>query len=192
VREIISASVAAGAAVCTLDPAEARDRDLAFRDMEQARTEDIAISDIVPSIRSGLVDPATGGLRLPEFVLEDENGVRHVDRFLDGRFTLLCTKPFAPNAFRQWADIGGQVIQVGGPVGSGQSPRDADGRLASWFADRASSWAIIRPDRYVFAAGADQAALDDAARSLSAQLFLAARSPAEQPVRDHHVEANLP
>lgn len=192
VREIISASVAAGAAVCTLDPAEARDRDLTFRDMEQARTEDIAISDIVPSIRSGLVDPATGGLRLPEFVLEDENGVRHVDRFLDGRFTLLCTKPFAPNAFRQWADIGGQVIQVGGPVGSGQSPRDADGRLASWFADRASSWAIIRPDRYVFAAGADQAALDDAARSLSAQLFLAARSPAEQPVRDHHVEANLP
>jgi 3-(3-hydroxy-phenyl)propionate hydroxylase len=192
VRAVISASVEAGAAVCTLDPAEARDRDLAFRDMEQARTQDIAISDIVPPIRSGLVDPATGGSRLPEFVLEDEEGTRHIDRFLDGRFTLLCTKPFALDACRQWEDIGGQVIQVGACTGFGQSPGDADGRLASWFADRSISWAIIRPDRYVFAAGADQTILDEAARDLSAQLFTAARTEAEQSARDHHVEANLP
>ena len=192
VREIISASVAAGAAVCTLDPVQARDRDLAFREMEQARTQDIAISDIVPPIRAGLVDPATGGLRLPEFVLEDEKGARHVDRFLDGRFTLLCTEPFGLDAFRHWADIGGQTIQVGDAAGSGQNPRDADGRLASWFVDHSSSWAITRPDRYVFATGADQAGLDEAVRSLSAQLSLAPRAEAEQFVRDHHVEANLP
>jgi 3-(3-hydroxy-phenyl)propionate hydroxylase len=191
VREIISASVAAGAAVCTLDPAEARDRDKAFRDMEQARTQDVAISDIVPPIHAGLVDPATGGMRLPEFMLDGVDGIGRIDSLLDGRFTLLCLQELPFDAPGQWAEIDGQLIKLAPENAPGHKLHDADGRIFSWFANRGLSWAIVRPDRYVFAMGNDRADLGRAMESLFAQLFLATPAHENRRAADQHVEANL-
>lgn len=168
VRAIMSASVAAGAEVCKLDPAEARARDAAFRAIERERAGGtVAMTDVVPPIRAGLVDAATGGERLPEFVIGD----RHVDTLLDGRFTLLVAGD-AGIADPRWNALGGQRLA---------GLADADNHLAAWFQDAGADWAIVRPDRYVYAIGHGQRALESAA----ARLFeaIAARPSATQPIR---------
>lgn len=149
VRAIVSASVAAGAAVCTLDPDEAARRDEAFREAERRRDGTVAMADIVPPIRSGVVDPSSGGMRLPEFVVDTPGGRRHFDRLLDGRFALVTTDE-AGLAIDdpRWRAIDGRTCAV------------SDKRLADWLGERAADWALVRPDRYVFATGRGRAALD--------------------------------
>lgn len=165
VRAIISASVAAGAAVCTLDPVEALARDAAFRAEENARRREVAMTDIVPPIRNGLVDPATGGMRLPEFVVRRGEELLHIDTVLADRFTLLSRDPLVGAQGPEWMSIGGQSIAIGGGV-----IRDADDRLEQWLADQQAQWVIVRPDRYVFASGIDQSALTTALESLFTKL----------------------
>lgn len=166
VREIISASVAAGTAVCKLDPDEALARDAAFRALEAARDRPVAISDIVPPVRAGLVDPVTGGMRLPEFVVLSGSELRHIDGLLDGRFTLLSLEPTLSASRPDWIAIGGQELVLG-VAGAGEAElKDADGRLAAWFTERKICWAIVRPDRYVFAAATSLPDLDAALDTL--------------------------
>jgi 3-(3-hydroxy-phenyl)propionate hydroxylase len=165
VRAIIAASVAAGAEVCKLDRAEALARDERFRAAERERTGSVAMTDVVPPLRDGLIDPATGGERLPEFILKGgEAGERHIDVLLAGRFTLIALDAVAPWV-DVWPALNGQVIRLAPPAW-----QDADGRLADWFASHSARWAIVRPDRYVFSLGADGAALDAALALLERQL----------------------
>ena len=143
VRAIVNASVAAGAEVCKLDPAEAVARDAVFRAIERERAGHVAMTDIVPPIREGIVDKASGGMRLPEFVVIDEGIERHIDARIDGRFTLLTLDPF--DAPPEWRAIDGHVVDI--------AAADADGRLTAWLGERAARWILVRPDRYIFAAG---------------------------------------
>ena len=163
VRAVISASVAAGAEVCKLDPEDAARRDAAFREAERGRDGAVAMTDIVPPIRAGIVDVASGGMRLPEFVIDTADGRLHFDRRLQGRFTLIAAVALTAND-PAWRAADGQIVSA-----------DAQ-QIADWLSQSGSDWAIIRPDRYVFAAGTGQAALDAALADLAAQLHIAVQT----------------
>ncbi|QNA86452.1 bifunctional 3-(3-hydroxy-phenyl)propionate/3-hydroxycinnamic acid hydroxylase [Sphingomonas sp. So64.6b] len=143
VRAIVNASVAAGAEVCKLDPAEAVARDAAFRAIECERAGQVAMTDIVPPIRDGIIDMKSGGMRLPEFVVLDSGVERHIDTLLDGRFTLLTLDPF--DTPPEWDAIDGHIVDI--------TDADADGRMTGWLGERAARWIIVRPDRYIYATG---------------------------------------
>ncbi|MBY8825764.1 bifunctional 3-(3-hydroxy-phenyl)propionate/3-hydroxycinnamic acid hydroxylase [Sphingomonas colocasiae] len=161
VRAIISASVAAGAAVCMTDPDEAARRDEAFRAAERGRSGTVAMADIVPPIRAGLVDAASGGMRLPEFVVDTSDGRRHLDRLLGGRFALVTAQEAGlAIGDPRWPAIDGRICATSNPA------------LANWLGDRAADWALVRPDRYVFAIGRGQAALDAMVAALFDQLHI--------------------
>jgi 3-(3-hydroxy-phenyl)propionate hydroxylase len=136
--------------VCKLDPEAATLRDAAFRAAERNRNGAVAITDVVPPIRAGLVDRDTGGMRLPEFIVQTPEGRRHFDRQLDGRFTLIAASALT------WP--GGHVVDA------------SDRALLDWLMRHGADWALVRPDRYVFAIGTGQAALDTALRQLADQL----------------------
>lgn len=155
VRAVVTASVAAGAEVCKLDPAEAEARDAAFRASEKIRGKRVAMTDVVPGIVAGLVEPATGGMRLPEFVTEDS---QHADALLAGRFTLLALHDITIER-SEWHSIDGHVVV-------------APAETHDWFGRSNASWAIVRPDRYVFALGRDRGELDAALTQLFGQLHL--------------------
>ena len=151
VRAIIAASVAAGSEVCKLDRDAALDRDARFRAAEREREGRVAMTDVVPPITTGLVDRPNGGERLPEFIVTGRDGrPQHIDRLLDGRFTLLSLDEAPADALSR---IDGQVLPLA---------TDVDGRMAAWFAGRSARWAIVRPDRYVCAPGADAGRLREA------------------------------
>jgi len=155
VRAIIAAAVEAGGEVCKLDRDEALARDARFRAAERERTGRVAMTDVVPPLRAGIIDPASGGERLPEFVVQGrEAGERHIDMLLAGRFTLITRDEVAALP-AVWTSVGGQILQLGT-----DGCRDADGRLDAWLTTHGARWAIVRPDRYVFAMGTDRAAFD--------------------------------
>ena len=172
VRTIVAASVAAGAAVCTRDPAEAAQRDAEFRRLEAGREgRPAAMTDVVPPIRGGVIDPAGGGMRLPEFAVAGADGaVRRLDDLLDGHFALLsvATPTSAPPDGAE--RIGIKVIDL--------TPAQArDGRLAAWLSSSGARGAIVRPDRYLYAIAADAAALAAHLDRLLAQLGTGVHSP---------------
>jgi 3-(3-hydroxy-phenyl)propionate hydroxylase len=151
--------------VCKLDRAEALARDARFRAAERERNGPVAMTDVVPPLRAGMIDPESGGQRLPEFVVQGgEAGERHLDMLLAGRFTLI-TRDELPAVPVIWKLLDGQIVRLG----SGGC-EDADGRLDAWLAEREARWAIVRPDRYIFATGADDPALDAALALLESQL----------------------
>jgi 3-(3-hydroxy-phenyl)propionate hydroxylase len=160
VRAIISAAVAAGAEVCKLDRAEAITRDAAFRAAEQARDVSVAMTDVVPPIRQGVLDRASGGMRLPEFAVEANGELQPLDRLLGTTFTLVTLDDIAPRS-DAWRRIGGHTIRT---------PHDPDGRIEAWFDRLGERWAVVRPDRYVYALGSGRRALDDAIFNLAQQL----------------------
>lgn len=165
VRTIIAASVAAGAEVCKLDPDEAARRDAAFRDTERNRGGTVAMTDVVPPIKAGVVGTG-GGMRLPEFVVDTPGGRRHFDALLGGRFALLAAAPLTADG-DAWRAIGGASVDA------------ADPGLQGWLSQQGAEWAIVRPDRYVFAAGRGPAALDAALADLARQLhFFQPSAPA--------------
>jgi 3-(3-hydroxy-phenyl)propionate hydroxylase len=154
VREIISASVRAGAAVCITDPEKARDRDAEFRAAEVARKGTVAIADIVPPIRSGLIDTETGGLRLPEFAVADDGSIVRLDTVLNGRLAILSPDDsfdlkLEPGTLARWKVAGGQVITIGA-YGSAERLCDIEERFANWLSENKAIAIIVRPDRYIY------------------------------------------
>ena len=163
VRAIVNASVAAGAAVCKTDPEEAHARDEEFRAIEVARAgAAVAMTDVVPPIRAGIIDPVTGGGRLPEFVVHDTAGaLRRLDDLLGGRFAIVsgrASEGGAPILPAAWDRLGGRRIEVG----SHGAWRDVDGRFDTWLRSVGAAAAIVRPDRYVYGLTPDAGALEAA------------------------------
>ncbi|MFK0166953.1 bifunctional 3-(3-hydroxy-phenyl)propionate/3-hydroxycinnamic acid hydroxylase [Rhizobium sp. NPDC090279] len=168
VREIIAASVRAGAAVCITDPTLAQDRDNEFRAAELARKGTVAIADIVPPIRSGLIDAETGGLRLPEFAVANTGAAVRLDTILNGRFTILSPYDFFdlkldPGTLARWKVAGGEVTTIGA-YGSAERLRDIEERFGKWLSENKAVAIIVRPDRYIY--GLAQTA-DDLHRQIS-------------------------
>ncbi len=188
VRAIISAALTAGAAVCILDPYEAAERDERFRAEEAARVgATVAMTDVVPPIRNGLVQPRTGGERISQPEVETLSGRTRLDGLLGGRLTLLTTSnPLFENIASvlpsAWGDLGGQILRI---LPEGQPAKrdalvDLGGALSAWLAGADAQWALVRPDRYVFAKGRTPA---DLGASLQ-HLILSLRPHADNPVAD--------
>ena len=190
VRAIISASVAAGAAVCKTDPEEARARDEEFRAIEAARAgATVAMTDVVPPIRGGIIDPATGGGQFPQFIVHDKEGaVRRLDDLLGGRFAIVSRPapegdaPILPEA---WDRLGGGRIEVG----SHGAWRDVGGRFADWLASTGAAAVLVRPDRYIYGFALDACALETQVRRLVGQLGAPA---AAEPVPHFSQETSRP
>jgi 3-(3-hydroxy-phenyl)propionate hydroxylase len=180
VREIVSASVSAGAQVCILDPEAAVARDREFRRIEfERRSAPVAITDVVPPIRAGIIDSNSGGMRLPEFAVETDDG-RPLDEMLAGRFTLLtrCEEADTLPAVLAagWRRIAGQTLRVGAAGDSECPVRDASGNVSNWLAQRQAYCAIVRPDRYVYAMPSDPESLYQHMTILLETLFLSKAS----------------
>jgi 3-(3-hydroxy-phenyl)propionate hydroxylase len=163
VREIVAASVRAGAQVCILDPEAALARDKEFRRIEfERRNAPVAITDVVPPIRAGIIDSNTGGMRLPELAVTTGDG-RPLDDMLAGRFTLLTRREEADALPAElaagWRRIAGQTLRVGAADDSDCPVRDASGEVSNWLAQRQAYCAIVRPDRYVYAMPGDRESL---------------------------------
>lgn len=157
VRAIISASVAAGAEVCKLDPEQAALRDVAFREIERGRSGSVAMTDVVPPIRDGVVDEASGGMRFPNFVVDEPNGRAVLDTSLAGRFALVTSGTIAID-HAIWSAINGHTIST------------ADQDIGAWLGNMGSDWAIVRPDRYVFATGKGQTTFSQSLAALADHL----------------------
>lgn len=169
VRAIITASVAAGAAVCKTDPNEAHARDAEFRAIEAARAgQAVAMTDVVPPIAAGVIDHPSGGGQFPEFIVHDTVGaVRRLDDLLDGRFAIVSTPGLGPSALPAgWNRLGGRWLEVG----SEGFLRDVDGRFAAWLQSEDAAAAIVRPDRYVYGLARDTGELAALSRQLISQL----------------------
>jgi 3-(3-hydroxy-phenyl)propionate hydroxylase len=164
VREIVAASVIAGAQVCILDPAAAVARDEEFRRIEhERRSAPVAITDVVPPLRCGIIDPASGGMRLPELAIATPDGRRRLDDLLAGRFTLLTqgeeAEKLTGELAASWQAIAGQTLQVGAPEDANCSIRDVSGDVSQWLERSDAYCAIVRPDRYVYALPRDRETL---------------------------------
>lgn len=155
VRTITSASVAAGAAVCILDPELARARDQRFRDEEIARAgKTVAMTDVVPPIRDGVIAARTEGgaegARLPQPAVRWRGEAVRLDDLLGGRFALLTLDEVAtPDA---WRALGGLTLRI-----APGELEDVDGVLSDWLKEHEARGAVIRPDRYVFGTAASDA-----------------------------------
>jgi 3-(3-hydroxy-phenyl)propionate hydroxylase len=163
VREIVAASVTAGAQVCILDPAAAVARDEEFRRIEyERRSAPVAITDVVPTIRAGIIDPDSGGMRLPELAVATTDG-RRLDDLLAGRFTVLTrcqdAENFADELAAGWQKIAGQTLRVGAAEDANCPIRDASGDVSQWLQRNDAYCAIVRPDRYVYALPCDRESL---------------------------------
>jgi 3-(3-hydroxy-phenyl)propionate hydroxylase len=155
VREIIAASVKAGSAVCITDPERARLRDAEFRAAEAARgNAAVAMTDVVPPIRAGLVEPGRGGGRLPEFAASRGGRLERLDEHLGGRLAILSRgrdagASLAPDLAARWSALGGRSIFLSGPEHV-DGLQDVEGRFARWLESQDAVAAIVRPDRYVY------------------------------------------
>ena len=154
VRTIIASSVEAGAAVCITDPARAAARDAEFRAIEASRVATpAAMTDVVPPIRSGLID-ATGGERLPEFIVLAGGEPVPLDGLMNGRFAVVAVRePVLHEAIAgRWAAMDGSVLTVA-------PDEDYEDRLADWLAARGAEAVVVRPDRHVYGTARDSAGL---------------------------------
>jgi 3-(3-hydroxy-phenyl)propionate hydroxylase len=166
VRAIIAASVAAGSAVCKTDPDEARARDLEFRAIEAARAgKPVAMTDVVPTLSQGVIDPRTGGARLPQFVLRDDGGqLRALDDLLGSRFAIVwrsAGKALPADLAWAWDRLGGRQIVVAG---------DVEDRVGAWLDTVGATAALVRPDRYIYGLARDGRELEALLRKLIGQL----------------------
>lgn len=180
VRTILNASVAAGAAVCILDPAEAEARDARFRAEEAALAgKTVAMTDVVPPITAGVIDGAGGrgaGLRLPQPPVEIDGEPRRLDDLLDGRFALLSFEPEPSDRLKAdiagaWRCLRGQRLTLGRRATAG-GVVDVSGHLERWMVEHGARWLLVRPDRYVFGGAADPEELGQLLQRLFTALHL--------------------
>ena len=140
------------------------------------------MTDVVPPIRAGIIDPKSGGMRLPEFAVETGDG-RKLDDMLAGRFTLLtaCEEVdgLPDELAAGWQRIAGKTLRVGAASDSDCPVRDASGDVSHWLEQREAYCAIVRPDRYVYAMPCDRENLYAQLTALFGELLLSQVSNAE-------------
>lgn len=173
VRAIIDGSVKAGAAICIQDRERAIARDKEFRNAEAVRKTHVAMTDIVPPLKSGLLSNADykikdnpRGLHFIQPPVSDTMGKPlRLDDCLDCRPALVGYN-FDPMAgmnagqVENWRRIGGIAISIypdrekarKAPADNAKVVIDTDGFIKKWLEQFAADILLVRPDRYVFGA----------------------------------------
>jgi 3-(3-hydroxy-phenyl)propionate hydroxylase len=148
VRAIIESAVENGRYICTLDPALAAKRDAEYRERMRNGADVGSFRNVIPGLSAGLLDPGSRdrpevGALFPQPRLESDDGVVMFDDLLGAGFALVLSGPEPQSEVADWftGALGGRVV------------RDDTGALGAWFAAHGCHWALVRPDRYVFAAG---------------------------------------
>lgn len=146
VRSAIELSMALGEVICVVDPDEAAARDEA---MAAAVTGELGEAPDPPGIASGFVDGASahaGHL----FVQGLVHGRPFDDAYGAGwRLVTIDGDPngLDPALLRWFASIGGRVVALADP----------DPVYARWFGEHEVTWALQRPDFYLYGSATDLA-----------------------------------
>lgn len=175
-------SLEAGKVPCTLDPAQAEERDQKFRQGWLPPMPDF------PQLRQGVIARNTAGTPLHlagtlslQRRVETAGKVLLADTVFGTGFTLLGFG-FDPNEVLnpQQKDglerIGGSIVSVGDHGGA--SARDAEGDYARWFEEQGICAVLTRPDFYLFGTAQTPADLGGLVDDLLSGLCLTAAAEA--------------
>jgi 3-(3-hydroxy-phenyl)propionate hydroxylase len=149
VSAIIEAAVENGRYICMVDPVEARRRDAHYREKLRLGTDVGSFRNVIPGLEAGLIDGEVSpegavGRQFPQPIVRTEGeGEVLLDELLGPGFALVDERGGRIVALSPTADEGGSITRI----------VDGTGPLESWFDRTGTEWCIVRPDRYVFAAG---------------------------------------
>lgn len=156
VRHVIETAIAYGRAVCMLDPDEAAERDrrmLADEAPPERRLRfQLREFDPGPLVLDG------GG----EYFVQPSVGGRPLDDVVGQRFLVLGRDRASVDDATWWASSAGAL------VASVDELDDEAGTLRAWLDRRGADVVVVRPDRFVLAAGGDLAAITEQVRALVA------------------------
>jgi 2-polyprenyl-6-methoxyphenol hydroxylase-like FAD-dependent oxidoreductase len=145
-RAAIGFAIDLGEVICVPDPAAAAARDEA---MAIAVGSEPSPAPALPDLDAGFIharSPHAG----TQFVQGHDDGRPTDEVHGNGwRLVTLAGEPDAlrPSDLRWFGSIGGRVVR----------PTDPDEVLAAWFADHATTWALQRPDFYLYGTADDDA-----------------------------------
>ncbi len=104
-----------------------------------------------PVLRDGFRDAGSpsAGTPLPQFEVSVDGGMRMTDDVIGYRFALIAAPGSLSADDVAWADTRGIVVwRIGDELGGPSGP------LATWMETQNADFVLVRPDRFVFAAGA--------------------------------------
>lgn len=96
------------------------------------------------------------GTMFPQYPVATPAGTVLSDEVLGGGFALVVSGDAGSVRSDAWDRLGGRIVTL---LPAGSAPRegamvDETGTIGAWFAARGVQCALVRPDRFVFAAGA--------------------------------------
>jgi 3-(3-hydroxy-phenyl)propionate hydroxylase len=155
VREIVDAVLDFGRVICELDPRAAAARDT--RLLSGTASDLMRRSFRLPPISASAVTIEGGGSLFPQPA--GVRGVPLLDDRVGSRFLVLGrTRADLDETAVWWSE------ELGALVTTVDAVTDPSGTLTRWFRDRGVRVAVVRPDRYVLAAGAELAPITRAVR----------------------------
>lgn len=170
-RAIVAKSVELGRELCTVNPVRAKERDERLLAARQLGGGSIARNSVLPPIADGILahgSPGAGSL----FIQPRVDGGILLDEFLGSGFAVVYRDGLIDSQAPVEELRGLELRYVAfGPVGGSreESLSDDDGFLDDWFTEHEADFAIVRPDRYVFATGR-AAEMDAAVAQLRAEI----------------------
>lgn len=160
VRALTSRIKEIGRVICERDPQRARERDAALIAAAGGEIRTVARQDIIPPLAHGWLAGGGDGVEqaarsgvgtlFPQPRLR-AHGAQLMDQIAGCGWRVVTNAALTPELAAR-AQALGTLVQVA-------AEDENDGVLAAWFARRACSAAIVRPDHYVYGVAADQAAL---------------------------------
>jgi 3-(3-hydroxy-phenyl)propionate hydroxylase len=163
VRSVVESAVRIGRLICTIDPAEAAERDR--RMLADTRPPSQRIAFTLPALRPGSLVRENGG----DLFVQPAGADGRLDDFIGSRFAVLARTaaqigpaPAGPGPADWWRDRMGAFVAA-----AGQLPPAHAKAVLSWLDSHDSDVVVVRPDRYVLWAGPD---LDDVTRKISGLL----------------------
>ncbi|HEV3050583.1 MAG TPA: bifunctional 3-(3-hydroxy-phenyl)propionate/3-hydroxycinnamic acid hydroxylase [Longimicrobium sp.] len=126
----------------------------AIRNMEFKPAAVYARGAFIYGGRKGKRDPH--GLLFPQYPVGTPGGTVLSDAVLGDGFALVVYAADAAAARHEaWERVGARIVTLlpAGSVPRGDAVVDETGKIGAWFAARGVQCALVRPDRFVFAAG---------------------------------------